>query len=592
MALQVWLPLNGNMNNEGVSALTFSANSPSWNTASTKFGKNLSLKATNVAFTASGMTGATKFSIAFWIYASSNSSYSRDWNAAIYFGDGSSNLRFESTYGSSLRALSFHNNTGYKITTASVILAPDKDKWYHVAVTCDGSKIYSYRNGQLISTDNAAGGALNGVIYINQQTYYGYMSDLRVYDEVLSTKEIKEISLGMILHYPLNDSYCTSSINKYGGANFDGKPSSGGGYTVTPLTDERGYNLKLSYTGTGTNNWFSFSYPYFSFTAGKTYDYSCKVRCHSSNFSIALRASRMGNDWEANAVNVTNADGKWHEYHRRVTLQAKSTRSGTEYTTNPLLEFYSQALTTKDTKFSCDFDIKDVQVSECGVDSASSNGAWNDKVVYDTSGWGNNGSVVDASIPTLSDGSPRYDKCYEILSKHYITGKDPFNGNAAENATISVWINQIEGGGYSTYFSGSGYGGSGWWLAINCEDTAQWMYRGGVSPNYCKGGSKVAVNTWHMYTITFDNGVATWYLDGVKNCAATYTTKTISMGGSFTLGDSFTGNTWNTSFHGKLSDLRIYAIPLSAADVLDLYRNSISITNTGAMIVKGEVIEV
>lgn len=124
MSLLVWMPLNGNLTNQGLGSLSFSANSAEYSDV-TKFNKSLNLKTANVSFTVSELANQRIFSIAFWIYCQSNSSYKNNWNAAIRIGDGASLLRFESTYSSSLRGLSFHNNDNYKITSASRILAQE-----------------------------------------------------------------------------------------------------------------------------------------------------------------------------------------------------------------------------------------------------------------------------------------------------------------------------------------------------------------------------------------------------------------------------------------------------------------------------------
>lgn len=47
---------------------------------------------------------------------------------------------------------------------------------------------------------------------------------------------------------------------------------------------------------------------------------------------------------------ITVADNQWHEYHIQIKLDAKYTRSGTEYDTKPLVEFIPKALQLK-TKF-------------------------------------------------------------------------------------------------------------------------------------------------------------------------------------------------------------------------------------------------
>lgn len=594
MALQVWLPLNGTIINQGVSGLSTSGSPTSW-------GNGLMGKCAVFAGNQAVATETThsldyidNISWACWVNtAFNNSGDTQQYILSVGRVDYNS-------FGYGLQCLDSANcRVWFGTSTYDIPIVGGK--WTHIVFTKHGNDIKIYLNGvqQVTTTFNGTKPTFSesvglGVGYFhysggNIYRYNGSICDVRIYDNALSPKEVHEIAQGLCCHYPLNDPYATGSINKYSGDSFEGKPS-GSSYTVTKLANERGYNYKLSYTGTGNNTWPNFYFPTFSFTAGKTYDYSCKVRCHSKNFNIYFRAAHINNDWVTSTKTITVADNQWHEYHIQIKLDAKYTRSGTEYDTKPLVEFYSDSLATKDTVYTCDFDLKDVCVSECSTAASGSNGSWADNTVYDTSGMGNHGSVTSAYRPVLAGDSPMYDRCYEFPYKSYITGKMPFDGQAASNFTISVWLNQIEGGAYSTWLNSNGYGGSGLWLAVNTEGCAQWGYRS-VSPNYVKGGSNIAVNTWHLFTYVYKEGVATWYLDGKKNCSATYADKTIMPAGTFTLGDSYTGSDWNTNFHGKLSDFRIYATALSDTDIAELYNTPVSITSTGTMLTKGELIE-
>lgn len=596
MALQVWLPLNGKIENCGIAGDEISiTGTPSY--VNGIMGK--ALHEGGVTMTAD-MTGRVlnnkAFSYCCWFYVNADTGSD---NKAMIFGNeamGAGNNRkfsiFQYPTCNDLH-LSWMNDTANATYVGMVLqgVLPSK-KWTHIAVVYDNPVFKIYINGKLEYTNSGVSNSSSfayATALIHDSQYH-YLADVRIYDNALSPKEVHEISLGLCCHYPLNDPYATGSINKYSGDNFEGKPS-GSSYTVTKLANERGYNYKLSYTGTGNNTWPKFYFPTFSFTAGKTYDYSCKVRCHSKNFNISFRAAHISNDWVTSMKTITVADNQWHEYHIQIKLDAKYTRSGTEYNTKPLVEFYSESLATKDMVYTCDFDLKDVCVSECSTAASGSNGSWADNTVYDTSGMGNHGSVTSACRPVLAGNSPMYDKCYEFPYKNYITGKMPFGGQAASNFTISIWLNQIEGGAYSTWLNSNGYGDSGLWLAVNTEGCAQWGFRGSVSPNYVKGGSNIAVNTWHLFTYVYKEGVATWYLDGKKNCSATYADKTIMPAGTFTLGDSYAGSDWNTNFHGKLSDFRIYATALSDEDIAELYNTPVSITSTGTMMTKGELIE-
>lgn len=593
MALQVWLPLNGDTRQQGLNGTAISGAPGSWGNGNmgkcATFAGNAVIKTANVH----DFDYLDNFSWAVWV----NTNYTGTATQYVF----SVGRVDYSTFGYGLEVRSMTQCLAW-FGSVTWTFSVTGGQWTHVAFVKSGTNIKIYVNGvvQVNATfsgtaptfADSIGVGIGCFHYTGGDIYYynGSLCDFRIYDNALGPKEIKAIAQGLCCHYPLNDPYATGSINKYSGDNFEGKPS-GSSYTVTKLANERGYNYKLSYTGTGNNTWPNFYFPTFSFTAGKTYDYSCKVRCHSKNFNISFRAAHISNDWVTSMKTITVADNQWHEYHIQIKLDAKYTRSGTEYNTKPLVEFYSESLATKDMVYTCDFDLKDVCVSECSTAASGSNGSWADNTVYDTSGMGNHGSVTSACRPVLAGNSPMYDKCYEFPYKNYITGKMPFGGQAASNFTISIWLNQIEGGTYSTWLNSNGYGDSGLWLAVNTEGCAQWGYRGSVSPNYVKGGSNIAVNTWHLFTYVYKEGVATWYLDGKKNCSATYADKTIMPAGTFTLGDSYAGSDWNTNFHGKLSDFRIYATALSDEDIAELYNTPVSITSTGTMMTKGELIE-
>ena len=124
----------------------------------------------------------------------------------------------------------------------------------HCCFTTDGKTAHGYYDGVMKSTLTSAGGHLNGVFYLGENNNInGCIQDLRIYDEALSPREVKELSKGLVLHYPLDNPCETSSANKYSGEYFRGG-ASGSSYTKTKLTNEVGYNYKLNYTGNGNNS--------------------------------------------------------------------------------------------------------------------------------------------------------------------------------------------------------------------------------------------------------------------------------------------------------------------------------------------------
>lgn len=651
MGLQVWMPMIGNINNQGLSNFSYFSGNYVQGTCST-FGKCLNVpNSSPIGFTADGLVNAKKFSVCFWTLASDATK--ADWNQMLWLGDkktdGSygSNFRFEScskTY-TYPRACSFHNNDKNAITAGSRILGSSYNTWYHVCVTYDGTELKSYTNGNLIGTDVGNGGYLTGYVQIGSANYFGLMNDLRIYDEVISQKQIRSIYNLQIIHYPLNNIYEVGITNKYSGDAAEGALNYDNTHiTRTKLTDERGYNYKLSYTGTGKDLWHGLQIgSSFPFTAGRKYYYSCKVRCHSkSNTQLFLRAARCNNDWVTNMVDTLNADGKWHEYTVYQTVNANFDRSGTTVTCNPWVEFYTNDMSTSGTSYTFDVDIKDVQVTEgqkypfianemvtssvsdisgysnnasvgIGAQYSVSNTSLNildDSVsVDDTTLSVQNASVTDTTLSLASNNasvgigigvqSPRYDACYYFSAKSYLKFPNPiYAKKTIYGLTINMWVKLNSGcGGYATILSGLNNPTSNFpWLAVNTEGSGLWSYIWSNAPQCGHGMSNelLSLNTWYMITYVFNGGSVYWYLNGVRKGDITkYTTLNYINADMeyLALGNSYTGTNWNTNFCGWISDFRMFTTVLSADDVKALYQNSASITSTGQVMLAGEVVE-
>lgn len=649
MGLQVWMPMI-NINNQGLSNLSNLSGNYVQGTCST-FGKCLNVSNSSpISFIADGLVNAKKFSVCFWTLADNGTK--ANWNQMLWLGDkktdGSygSNFRFEScskTY-TYPRACSFHNNDKNAITAGSRILGSSYNTWYHVCVTYDGTELKSYTNGNLIGTDVGNGGYLTGYVQIGSANYFGLMNDLRIYDEVISQKQIRSIYNLQIIHYPLNNIYEVGITNKYSGDAAEGALGCSDYITRTKLADERGYNYKLSYTGTGKDMYKSLTIgSHFSFTAGRTYYYSCKVRCNSkSNTQLFLRAARCNNDWVTNMVGTLNADGEWHEYTVYQTVNANFDRSGTTVTCNPWVEFYTNNMSISGTSYTFDIDIKDIQVTEgqkypfianemvtssvsdisgysnnasvgIGVQYSVSNTSLNildDSVsVDDTTLSVQNASVTDTTLSLASNNasvgigigvqSPRYDACYYFSAKSYLKFPNPiYAKKTIWGLTINMWVKLNSGcGGYATILSGLNNPTSNFpWLAVNTESSGLWSYIWSNAPQYGKGipNEFLSLNTWYMITYVFNSGSVYWYLNGTRKGDITkYTTLNYINADMeyLALGNSYSGTQWNTNFCGWISDFRMFTTVLSADDFKALYQNSASITSTGQVMLTGEVVE-
>ena len=290
---------------------------------------------------------------------------------------------------------------------------------------------------------------------------------------------------------------------------------------------------------------------------------------------------------------ITVADNQWHEYHIQIKLDAKYTRSGTEYDTKPLVEFYSESLATKDKVYTCDFDLKDVCVSECSTAASGSNGSWADNTVYDTSGFGNHGKSNSSEFISCTKDTPRYQASYYFANSGTPNISMPnFAFEDMTCGTVNLWINRYSATStWRNYLSfADGYNWTG--------NKADFIILGttgnpGLSMDCCSNVVTVdyGLKKWNMYTIAWDlvTHTAKYFVNG--ELIKTITNDRIGTEYAKAHGQIFIGNAWYTESDYALSDFRMYATALSDADVAALYNTPVSITSNGAMIVKGELIE-
>lgn len=593
MSLQVWLPLNGSNINQGTYGISTSGSPNSWGTGKlgqcATFTGNVANRITTGA--SPGIYHTSNFTYAVWLNHNFTGSTTQ---FAFTVG------RADSTsYGYAIQ-VSSATSINCWFGNRSINVTCKANEWHHVAVSVDTANIKVYVDGALAGTSKigiiptyteAKGLGLGCFHYSGDiYPYYGSMVDFRIYNTCLSAREIKEIAKGIVVHYPLSNLYNTTlSSNKYKGDNAEGK-GTGGSYTITKLANERGYNYKFSYTGTGGNEWYSFYFPNVSFTAGKIYDYSCKTRCNSAtNVALYFRASRVSNDWVTSAQNICEKTGVWVERHIRIKLAATSERAGSTLTTSPLIEFYTNNMSTKGTSYAVNVDIKDIQIAESpnNTNIPFMDSRFVDTTMMDTAGYRCTASP-SGSIG-LSSNTPRYDASYVFDSKAYFKSTQPVV--RPSQFSVSFWIYPISCGGYSTVIANAGDPSTGFWLAVNTEGSGLWFYNG----SYARSNKGLlSMNTWYHAVFVFNNGVCTWYQNGENAGSTNLSSRTTTLGinNMVAIGNSYTGSSWNTNFNGCISDVRMYATALSAADAKELYNTPISLANSGTLLTQGEFKEV
>ena len=219
MALQVWLPLNGTLENKGLSNITVTNNGATVNNNG-KIGKCYSTNGTYLVANNPITSANTNLTITGWVYLNSGN------YAYIYScrtGTGGPGLFISLETGCSIFDDGTRWSTTYKIPL---------NTWVHFAFTRNNNGKKLYINGELHSSTTTLGN-MSGIhtkMYLGRN-FYGdtastssdmKMNDFRIYDHCLSAKEVKEISKGLILHYKLDGNDIGITIPRNGGLIPDG----------------------------------------------------------------------------------------------------------------------------------------------------------------------------------------------------------------------------------------------------------------------------------------------------------------------------------------------------------------------------------
>ena len=567
MSLQVWLPLNGNVENKGTnSKVKYNAGTLTF--LDGKLGKGLSL-ANTVNF--SGMSKLFKFSIFFWVKVDSCSS---DWADILGFesfksdGTSAAPFRFESTV--SLRACSWHNNSPYSISNGTEILIPEDQKktWHNVGVVYDGSSIKSYANGSLISTYSGLGGSICNFHIGETNRIVGCINDLRIYDNCLSDKEIREISKGLCLHYSMNQ------IDGYiGGRNI----------------------IKNSSFNNAFNNWISDSIVY-TITPNSIYKNQLNISAISGSKRIY---QSLSNIWKKGQVYTCSFQAKANNTGANITASRSMLDHGDKVTLTTSWVKYSTKIISTDTvdggSLTLEFNLgsaTEINITAIKLEigdiattytMAPEDDNITNTILYDTSGFGNNGTIV-GNLQINGDSTSPCGSCsMKFNNNSYVKIATPIKQQYS--ASYSFWFNMR---GATTQYSAiycpiNTPIDKGIWLSVNTEGAGLWAFMSGISPTYHRVGNSIDNNSWHHAVFVWDNGTSTWYLDGNKyGDSVTWSSSYIDSVDYYSLGDSYTGTNWSgTSFTGSISDFRIYATALSSNDIKQLYQAKASIDNKG-----------
>ena len=597
MSLRVWLPLNGNLNNQGLSDYNISMfrGTEIYNNNG-KIGKCFhsngmnTIKILNIIPDVYNYTG---YSLCAWFYIEGQNS-SHSGSAIISAGNWNNQLLnlsvsdWSTDHYTRLRV----SGTSWNYTYSYNFL---KNTWYHVVVCSDGQKTYAYVNGTLIG-DSVAGFlptsiegndiCIGGATYYSGMQFFGRINDVRIYDHCLSKKEVEEISKGLVLHYKLNNTYINENLMpeslemKLGSAN----PSTGTWRTagtnnmtrsrvaITDTPDGNGYGFQNSGIQTA-NDGSCYGIDSFPMEANTVYTISMWARITEGTEGYAgfciysstlLNGSHLKLD-KNYYVTQLPANGDWVYCWYTFKTNTATTRN-----------IYI-GITTGSTSVTTQMCNIHLEKGELGT------------VVYDSSGYNRNGNYIDNTC-LFSANSSKYNTSTQFngTTSGIIIQNQNLASILSDICSISFWVKgRGDNGGRSIYFSS--YNSSPFWC-LEKSTGNKFRYDWNGSPDQYSADS-ILDDVWtHLCLVRESSNSAKFYINGeYKQTFASSTAALTNLVDTWRIGRDVRTND-GTPYSGLISDFRIYCTALTAEQVKELYDTSATIDKNGNVYAR-EVVE-
>lgn len=614
MALQVWLPFTKDWTNQGLdnSATLSSANATIVDGG--KLGKCLQITGIGTSATFNNLKNITQFSVSVWVRNDATSEYG-NWADIIQMQVNHTNGYMNRTENSTFRIersnasnpnafdgyFDFYQSGTNASTGAAVNTSITKstsipiNTWKHITLTFDGEVGKWYFNGthsasQKFSDRLITNYKLTGKVTIGAGgNPKSSINDLRIYDHCLSPEEIKQLSQGLILHYPMNQNLS----NQYNLPTITKDNATWGCvlFHNTPETQIFANRTAAAHSGTFESGLYSrldlLTSNNFKNSQGAI-EFMALQKTTSSASEVIYRWTQSNSPCDTTAVtNYTNISN---------TLRGLCLCNGRTY--------LAHTETISNWQGACGAYDK----HQGGIPGISNNVVTSGYLklyvrldtlplptVKDASGFGND-AIAHGEI-IAQENSPKYDYSSRIMNsdtsaESYIY-RDYFD---LKQFTFSCWFNQSSRTTVSNdtttsiqfiISQGRDYNNYCFNLSINngfpviyCGEGTKDTSGNSVTPGYSIQHNKaVSLNTWHHLVGTYDGTQVKLYVDGnlsksqsVSNIPWTDCNNKLVIG---KMAYCYTYTNRYRGFVGSISDVRIYATALSDEDVKDLYNQKI-----------------
>lgn len=583
MSLQVWLPLNGHFNNYGLSGATTSlVNAPA--VINSNRGKCYNFNPNNennqgIELNIPNMPQwiQSEFSIAFWVY------HRKTAGRSIIFG----NFNLGTSYAFNVEKMA--NSNALRIymqakpdQTVSACVLPE-NTWTHVTITKSKTGIEVFKNGSSVYTRAHTGTDLwssaDGVKYrigrdgrSDATSLNGMVSDFRIYDHVLSTKEIKELSKGLILNYAFDNPYNIATTNLINVAN--------GTFTKNANSAwHQGLTCPKTYVTPGKTYVWSFEVQ--QIKGSNTYTAQFDANCTDENGVYTGNDATMSSSVTCGALTIPK-NGNWLKCWIKATIQ---TDAGKPY----LHHTFCPNVTAEEAIFA----YRNVMLEETSdVNPFTPYGEPRDGILEDVSGFGNHGSLIGNCRNSTDTDKGNYSLWINPASPGVNTAtgaaytRSPLslsnvkNFTIAANVKMNTWGSQVSGL-FSFSFNGSAPGD--YQASFNHRDSAfDFKDTAGTVTRLSLGTDDLpAKSNWTHIAITFNGTNLKLYKNGVFVREKVLTTAADWVGCEYLYLSYSQAGGVHRICDSQFSDFRFYTTTLSDVEIKKLAEKDAAVDPDG-----------
>ena len=491
----------------------------------------------------------------------------------------------------------FSGSSAYKYLNGGVIV--NTSDWHHYCCTCDNTTITTYLDGIKVASSTLIDLGVvkteltsNNFIEIGcdhpggDEYLTGCINDFRVYNHCLIPFEVKQIAQGLVGHYtfsrrgtenllrgtamthaeraknPLsaNDGVFTNCFRYYNGSasnhSFSGN--------IDTITLSSGTNIGISFLRKATD---------INLDSSSFYTLSCEAQCSAegAHLDIGLSYYNTNNTWVwrggSNPQNF-NATNKWQKFTFTFKPDADTQYIDYCFTINNTGTFKIKNCKMEKGSVATDWmpNKEDIAYKQLGYES---------KIEPDSSGFGYHG--LQNNIPIYVNDTARYTTSAYFDGTNTKGLKIPLEvmlGNGSiTDWTFSCWFKKEKAAtGWESIL-----GGPSFELDIGHSTYKNHIYL------YSWGGStyEYTLNKWHHLVFVRTSSNSKAYLDG--NLILTGTAgKTPTSGNNYYIG-AYSSSGTSQCMNANISDVRIYATPLSESDIKELYNSYCHIGGNGIL---------